>query len=752
MKAITRLLQRPEEIGALNVVHFIGGLQMSKNADWSEVPVGRYVAEVRDEAGMTQANLAGRVTLSTATLSRIESGEKTATEDEVSSLLKAIGTPKAKGLAEYLKQDWDQIDRPAFDHPDRTVLWEANLTLRKLDHLRADPDVKAVFLRQMDFYEKEIQRLSNLLRNRAHQIAFIGGIGVGKSTAICKLVNLLKTTETKLDRQIVLETGAGGITICEVHISHGPKYGLRIVPRSENSIRKDVEDLSDYLFRMARPDAQQVADGEPDDEEGDPLGISKEVARAIRNMSGLTEKRKEENGKRIRIDPAKELAQQCSTPLELAIQILTRMDLLRRSRRDAWYPDDCPHPPTHWLQQMFLEVNNGRQKEFTLPQKIEVVVPYPVFDSRDLPIRIIDTKGIDQTAERQDLECHFNDQRTLVVLCSRFNDAPEVAIQNLLNRAKESGVRDLAMRTTLLVLPRPDEAMAVKHDDGARVDDDLEGYDLKRDQVLLRLNQKGMGDLTVEFFNARDDATDGLRERLIGKIVAQRQFFAGELEKLGKAVESLIANRENEQVRLAFEEVSTHLHTWTESNRTLSATDEGVQTPLISAIDATRYASTVRAAVRRYGDWDNLDYYHHLSYGVRLLAVEQIGKRIEELQVIVTNLKNNEELAPTIQFLERALSSLDAAVDESYKRIQTAGRETFKQTLEQDIEFWGRCERRWGQGQGYRHAISEMTDERFVENYKEAHRLVLGLINEEWRNLIGLLEGMLSKADQVSAA
>lgn len=723
---------------------------MAKKNDWSEVPVGRYLADVRDEAGMTQAALASRVTVSTATLSRIESGEKVATEEEVGALLKAIGTPKAKGLADYLKQDWDQIERPAFDHPDRAVLWGANLALRKLDKLRSDPNVKAVFLRQMDLYEKEIRRLCGLLRKRDHQIVFIGALGVGKSTAICKLLNLLTLVDEKLDRKTVLETGAGGITLCEVHVVQGPNYGLRIVPRTEDSIRKDVEDFCDYLIRLTRPDSQSKPID--DEDEGDPLGISKEVVRAIRNMAGLTEKRKEEGGRRVRIDPAKELAQQCKTPQELAIQILTRMDLLRRNRRDSWYPVDCPHPPTHWLQQLFQQVNNGRHSEYTLPQKIEVIVPYPVFESSDLPIRVIDTKGIDQTAERQDLECHFDDPHTVVVLCSRFNEAPALAIQTLLNRAQESGVRDLWLKATILVLPHPDEAMAVKHDDGARVEDDIEGYDLKRDQVLIRLNQKGLGDLSVEFFNAKSEPAEGLRDRLMARVATLREAYASELGKLESAVERLIENRANDEVKLIFEEVNKHLHTWINNNRTLPLSDEGVQRPLISAIDATRYASTVRAAIRRYGDWYNLDYYHHLAHGVRRLAVEQIGKKIADLKVIVTNLTNNEEYSPTKEFLERAVRSVDAAVDEAYKRIQTAGRETFKQTLEQDREFWANCERRWGQGPGYRDAISEMTDKRFETNYEEAHRLVIALITDEWAKTVAQLEGMLMESAVGSAA
>lgn len=728
---------------------------MDRKKDWSEVPVGRYLAEVREEAGMTQSTLSSKVTLSTATLSRIESGEKTATEDEVAAVLRAIGTPRAKGLSDYLKQNWDQIERPAFDHPDREVLWKANLTLRKIAELRSDPDIKSVFVRQMDLYEKEIRRLCDFLRSRDHQVAFIGVIGVGKTTAICKLANLIKTVEEELKKQVVLETGPGRTTLCEVHISHGPTYGLRITPRTESSIRKDVEDFATYLYQSARPD--EATDSSREEEDGDTLGVATEVVRAIRNMSGLTTtRRKDENGKTVRIDQAKELALHHDTPQELAIQILTRMDLLRRNRRDTWYPGDCPHPPSQWLQQMYAEVNNGRHPEFTLPQKIEVIVPYPIFDSRDLPLRIIDTKGIDQTAQRQDLECHLDDPRTLVVFCSGFKEAPEVAIQTILHRAQQSGVKDVSLKTVLLVLPQENQATDAKYDDGAYVEDALEGYDLKREQIQMCLSQKGLADLTIEFFNSRDESPAKVRDGLVAKIVEQRKSYAAQLEQLAFAVDRLIENRQNEQVRLVFEHVSSDLGSWVDRNRTLSVNDDGVQEPLISQIDSTRYASTVRAAVRRYGDWYNLDYYHHLAFGVRLIAVNYIGGKIEQFRVIVNNLLGNEELAPANEFLERLLRSLDAAVDEAYKKLQTAGRETFKQTLEKDFTLWSECERRWGlgkiNGRGYRDDVSSMTDGRFRSDYEEAHKLIVKLVNEEWEKIVVLLEGMLRETNIAPAA
>ena len=59
-------------------------------------------------------------------------------------------------------------------HPNRAALWEANLTLRKLEKLRQKPDIKGVFVRQIDLYERELRRLATFLRTCDHQIAFIG--------------------------------------------------------------------------------------------------------------------------------------------------------------------------------------------------------------------------------------------------------------------------------------------------------------------------------------------------------------------------------------------------------------------------------------------------------------------------------------------------------------------------------------------------------------------------------------------------
>ena len=559
------------------------------------------------------------------------------------------------------------------------------------------------------------------------------------------MIGLVVAGVEKLDKQIVLETGGGGITLCEVHVAQGPRYGISIVPRSDDAIRRDVEDFAEYLINATRPDATSTT---AEDDDGDPLSLTKEVVRAIRNMAGLTEKKekkKEDGSKRSRIDPAKVLAAQYANVQELTIHILTEMNLLRRNRRDAWYPEGHKSTPEEWLQEMFTQINNCRHPEFTMPQKIEVIVPDPVLGSTDLPLRVIDTKGIDRAAERKDIECHFYDPRTLVILCSRFNDAPEVQLQTLLRRAKDGGVRDLARKTLILVLPRPEEALAVKYDDGSGVDDEEEGYDLKRDQVLMRLGQQGLPNVAVEFFNAREESNNDIRGRILELVHAQRAYFGEQITQLAQAVENLDTNRADEQTRLVFEHVMSDLMSWIRSNSEMEIATDEIEETLIGAIDATRFASTVRASVRRQGDWYNLDYYHHLSYGVRLLAIDQIGSRVKSFKTIVTNLIDNDDLSAAREFLQGILGRLDVVVDEAYNRLQSAGHETYKQTLARHHEVWRLCEGEWAQGKGYRDRVRDRTDDEFETDCDDAKTIIRGLIAEEWQKLITLLRGILEE-------
>ena len=121
-------------------------------------------------------DLTKRVTVSPTRVSRIESGGIDLTSDEIGQLLDAIGTDEAKAFRESLDQAWDALPcppfdhpGPPFDHPDRDSLWAANRALGKLRTLRADPELKNVFVRYIEAYETELLTVASDLLSIDHR-------------------------------------------------------------------------------------------------------------------------------------------------------------------------------------------------------------------------------------------------------------------------------------------------------------------------------------------------------------------------------------------------------------------------------------------------------------------------------------------------------------------------------------------------------------------------------------------------------
>ena len=198
----------------------------------STIEVGRYITQLRERTGLKQAELAKKVSLSPAVLSRIESGERQVSDDEIRDILEQIASPEAEALTRALERNWIEISRPPLDHQDQDLLWGSEQTVQKLCELRDSPDTPAAFERRLSEYVDEIKKSAALLLKREHQIAFIGSIGVGKSTAICRMTGLVTPKEdgTLLP---VFAVGGGGITVCEVHLRNGPGFGIFIEPRNQ---------------------------------------------------------------------------------------------------------------------------------------------------------------------------------------------------------------------------------------------------------------------------------------------------------------------------------------------------------------------------------------------------------------------------------------------------------------------------------------------------------------------------------------
>lgn len=673
---------------------------------------------------MKQAELARQVAWSQAVLSRIEAGERAVADDELQALLAAIGTQEASELAATLERTWKHLPRPALDHPDQYLLWEAEQRAVSLAELSVVPHAHPAFQQRLKEYVEEICHRAELLLRREHRIAFIGNIGIGKSTAICRATAL--EVPGRQGRPVpVLEAGAGGVTLCEVHLGTGPGYGVIVVPRTHDDIRADVTDFVDQLLQ-ANHTSTESTDGET------VQAVPREIERAIRNMAGLQRKRsKDAEGKRT--DPAKTLAAETSSKRDLVVEVLTRMGLHRRDRREEWFQPSLASNPLEWMKATFEQINNGRHPEFSLPARIDLIVPNLV-QIEDLEISMIDTRGIDQLTARADLESHLEDPHTVAILCSGFNEAPGPSVQHLLKRAREIDNRQIESNCGVLVLPRPDEAAAVKDESGLLVESNEEGYELKREQVSAALNAYRLSDLPIDFFNAFEDDPARLKEFLRGRVLHTRGEFKRQLCNVLMQAQSLLDNVEKEQVQEVQREAGRQLSIWIDLNSAPVKFDGHVHDDLLDEI-ASAHVSTVNAAVHREGEWRSLSYSHQLGHGARRLAVEA-------LQDVVTGFTSTNEMlcvshSGAGELLAQASRLLTTAYEELLRRIQLASVTLYREQFKQDPHLWHDSAEEWGKGPGYRKRILDHNRKWFQHAARQELEVQLeAMLAREWTGLL----------------
>lgn len=692
--------------------------------------VGRYLARVRENAGLKQVELARQTTISAAVLSRIENGERSVDIEELENILKSIATEEALGLIDIIKRKWEIIPRPPLGHPDQDLLWRAERVSANLEEVRKNPGIKSAFSVRLAEYLKDIRKNCDLLINTSHQVAFIGSIGIGKTTAICKLTGMeLSNNDGSLHP--VLEAGAGGITICEVHLKSGPEFGVFIEPRSEDEIRSFVFDFAESLHSTVNISSASI-----ETLEGEGQGISKEVERAIRNMAGL-KRRKEKNneGKIVRVDEAKLLASEHGNPHDLAVEIISRMGLYRRDARNIWYDADSGAEPLIWLKEMFERINNGRHQGFTLPKRIEIFVPRRLVSESRFVDSIIDTKGIDRTSARADLENLLDDPHTLSVLCSGFNNAPAAELRLLLERAKDANISDIELRNVVLVLPRPDEAMAVKDEAGLLVENVAEGYELKREQIELSLAGL-IGPIGIEFFNSRQEDPNKVAQFINNKIDNVRGAFRSRLSDSIDNVISVIENHEREQIKEVIAQVEKTFDAWIKNNKVVSDKRSHVEKSLTDQI-ASSSGSTIHASVRREGDWYNLSYSHHLGYGARRVAVLLLSEKVKSFSSLCRTLETNQDYSDAAEIVKQAEVILNAAYEDILKKAQLVGRGAYSSALKSDSDFWQSCIGEWGTGVGYRDRVVKHNNNWFSKpENREIELSIRKVIEREWENAL----------------
>jgi transcriptional regulator with XRE-family HTH domain len=706
------------------------------------------VARIRGDAQLTQAVVAQKAGLDQSRVSRIEKGEVASPDDveRVLDALAALGAQNATDYKAYTAREWQYIEPPSFWNTERACLELAEETLGKIEAFCDSADPPWPLRRQLERRRESLLRASTFLTRQNHCIGFVGDMGVGKSTAICFLFDLL-VPPALADKQInrpILETGAGGTTICEVHVKGGPEFGISLVPLSENEHRQLVADFCAAKWMLRANEQRDTTET---------VGVTREIERAIRNMSGLGRRRETKEGKVTYYDPVTELARSSASEEEFRTRILGQIGLADRTRRELWYDSATRQHPMEWVMETFKAVNNGRLKDVPLPRSIDLLIPGFGRDFGELQISVIDTKGVDDVAVREDLDARLKDPRSAVVFCSRFNDAPGTSARILLEHMRKTfSERVDTGKVAILALARSGEARATKDDFGELALTDAEGYEFKRMQVASELSAGDLAGVPMMFFNVESDDPKSARAELFNQLNRMRKSVEEQLFDLCAAVQEVIENQERQAVIAAIEEVANRLNSFLEGNRRLGAREQLAYSEAISTVKGVRYAATLWASTRRNGEYHGLNLVHLIGVGAARDAHQRSESWFKSLDAFLKSLKADKGLSLAKRTIDQIAKGAAASKRAFIDAAQEAGVEVYREPLTQ-APVWAPCAAEWGQGPGFKMRVAARL-ERWLVGKSDLKDKLENIVSSLWEQtvILPLLRLVEEEAPEVDLA
>lgn len=593
--------------------------------------------------------------------------------------------------------------------------------------------LRSIYL--LNIIKDRLQRIESLLGIEKYNLVFIGQVGVGKTTAICHLLNLTRTAKKSIKisskrsenktRTIeytkeILSTGSGKTTICEVVICPADTTFIEVVPAITKEVETFLKEFCEIIWQKVYPN--ESARLEP---------LSVEVLRAIRNMVDLqvTSKESKDGSKeKVTVDEAMDFAKKYSKE-EFEI---FKKSIFERAKLDSrvdtvlkYIPEDNVIIDNEkiWIEKNFGNLNLVKLPTFPLPGQIKIHLSSKILNFNQFPFlqSVIDTRGLDVVKDRSDIETYVREHdEAICIFTDSFSAAPN-NVSEPLSRYLTKESEDVDTKVSLLVLPRKNEPEKKLGSSGT-VDDREEGIlQCKREieSSLEGQNIKFIHD-NILFFDPLLYYTDkqcvnpeyGLelideeKDEVFlefGNIVARRRakLFAdaNELEdKFWKIVDGNDLSPEDERV---LENIKKLL----EQLKDMQILNTSVSSELISYLER-QYASVLNAINRRYGEYEERNIYFEAKRIAEDTAKKNFSGPKREINGIV-NLAR--EQASAMSGLQPIMDLIEKEINQIYEKSVVNLGDKISELLKEDKlapqspdnSFWCSVQGRWGAGEGF---------------------------------------------------
>ncbi|TAY10404.1 helix-turn-helix domain-containing protein [Rhizobium leguminosarum] len=649
---------------------------------------------VRETEKLSQASLASRMQTVASVLSKLEKADDA--EPEIAErYLSAIGTPLANEVLEFYNRDWKHSAPPSYLHPNREELWAIDHSLSQLSEFERSPRNDPILRAPIDLLRAELSVAANYLQRRDHTVAWIGDIGVGKTTALAHAAGLL-VGDGRSQRKPAFPVGSGRTTVCETAIRVAPTFGIAVDALDDDEVVRLTRDL----VTSVAPDASGV-------------GIPSEVARVLRNMSGMKTSTVEIGEDEFQsIDPIADLLEGGLSIDQAVDWLVSAMRLPERRERQLVLPEGS-EDGLSWVSKTVSHINNGMDERFGVPRRINVLMPSSNLSADGQILSVIDTRGVEQVTQREDLTALRDDPRTLAVLCTKFPDAPNASVQRHLQDTQEAGSDAAARkRQCILVLPRGDEALQVPGFDEP-ISSRAQGYSIRRKDVAQALVKATLPATPTYFFDAHNDDADRVWTSLRGQIAEMRAVYADRVSAASAGVQNLIQNVDVVKTAEARRGIQHSVDRLLEDVAPMPTT---VRPPHQNLIDqlATAHHSSIAASIVRGGDWSNFPVTHILGSGVRIDANLRIADHISRINHRLDDFENEYgELEDVVQSLKAVRTLVAEGRQEFLASCLTIGRDAYGNLLSAERDVWKQAIARYGEGSGYKRDLAGIWREFF---------------------------------------
>ncbi len=668
---------------------------------------------VREAHGLSQAVLAKRMETVPSVLSKLEKAD-TVEPEMAERYLYAIDSELAEEVRAYYARPWRDEQVPSFLHPDRDHLWVIDQALKELGAFEADTN-DPILRGPIGLLRTELNTAQAYLRRRDHVVAWVGDIGVGKTTALTYAAGLL-VGDGRSGRRPALPVGSGRTTVCETAIRVSPAFGVLVDAFGDEEVIRLTRDLVTSLT----PGVSGV-------------GVSSELTRVLRHMAGMASTNTLIGDEPVVHDP---IADQLKSGLgidEVVDRMVAAMKLADRKEHQIILPEGSDDGLT-WVSGLVAKINSGLDARFGVPRRITVLMPSRHLSADGQILQVVDTRGVEGLTQREDLLELDEDIRTLMVLCTKFANAPDLTAQRLLQDSLDASTNaSERKRKCILVLPRGDEALELPGFDPP-IATRAHGYAVRRQEIEQALIKAELPKTPTYFFDARNDDPDKIWKVLRHQIAEMRAVYGQRAQTAAAGVASLRANIDDVRAAEARREVEQEIDRVLDHVVTLPESTRPAYQNLIAQM-AVAHHSSIAASIARRGDWDSFSFAPILGQGVRIDANRRSNREILCIEHKLDDLQGKfEDLAAVNQTLQGLRTRLEDGRQEFLAAARVIGKDAYASLLASQTGVWTESTRRYGKGSGYKRDVAQIWQDWFSDDQGAADtaRAVSERLQDAW--------------------